>query len=133
MKIYNRYGARMYRILQENPYQMAEDLEGVGFKIADEIASKIGIHTDSDYRIRSGLFYVLTQASGEGHMFLPQHELLRRASVLLGVEPERMEKHVMDLAMDGKVVVKELFREKSRFRWYMRERTISWRSVQPAC
>lgn len=110
MKIYNRYGARMYRILQENPYQMAEDLEGVGFKIADEIASKIGIHTDSDYRIRSGLFYVLTQASGEGHMFLPQHELLRRASVLLGVEPERMEKHVMDLAMDGKVVVKELFR-----------------------
>lgn len=111
MKIYNKYGARLYRVLQENPYQMAEDLEGVGFKIADEIASKIGIHTDSDYRIRSGLFYVLTQASGEGHMFLPQWELLRRASQLLGVEPERMEKHVMDLAMDGKVVVKELFRE----------------------
>lgn len=111
MKIYNKYGARLYRVLQENPYQMAEDLEGVGFKIADEIASRIGIHTDSDYRIRSGLFYVLTQASSEGHMFLPQWELLRRAFQLLGVEPERMEKHIMDLAMDGKVVVKELFRE----------------------
>ena len=111
MKIYNKYGARLYRVLQENPYQMAEDLEGVGFKIADEIASRIGIHTDSDYRIRSGLFYVLTQASSEGHMFLPQWELLRRAAQLLGVEPERMEKHIMDLAMDGKVVVKELFRE----------------------
>ncbi len=111
MKIYNKYGARLYRVLQENPYQMAEDLKGVGFKIADEIASRIGIHTDSDYRIRSGLFYVLTQASSEGHMFLPQWELLRRAAQLLGVEPERMEKHIMDLAMDGKVVVKELFRE----------------------
>lgn len=111
MKIYNKYGARLYRVLQENPYQMAEDLKGVGFKIADEIASRIGIHTDSDYRIRSGLFYVLTQASSEGHMFLPQWELLRRAFQLLGVEPERMEKHIMDLAMDGKVVVKELFRE----------------------
>lgn len=111
MKIYNKYGARLYRVLQENPYQMAEDLEGVGFKIADEIASRIGIHTDSDYRIRSGLFYVLTQASSEGHMFLPQWELLRWAAQLLGVEPERMEKHIMDLAMDGKVVVKELFRE----------------------
>ncbi len=70
VKIYNTYGDNLYRVLQENPYKMTEDIEGVGFKIADEIASRIGIHTDSDYRIRSGILYVLSQAMAEGHMYL---------------------------------------------------------------
>ncbi len=59
VKIYNTYGNRLYTVMQENPYKMAEDIDGVGFKIADEIATRIGIHTDSDYRIRSGILYVL--------------------------------------------------------------------------
>ena len=79
----------------------------MGFKIADEIAGRIGIHTDSDYRIRSGMMYTLLQASGEGHVYLPQEELFGRASVLLGVDPSYMEKHLMDLAMERKVVLKE--------------------------
>ena len=66
VKIYNQYGMRLYGIMRENPYQLAEDISGVGFKIADEIASRIGIHTDSDYRIRSGILYTLLQACGEG-------------------------------------------------------------------
>ncbi|MGN0399487.1 MAG: ATP-dependent RecD-like DNA helicase [Blautia sp.] len=107
-KIYNRYGQDMYGILKENPYRMAEDIEGIGFKIADEIAARIGIHTDSDYRIRSGLLYILVQASAEGHVFLPERILLERASALLGVEQEYMKKHIMDLAIDRKVVVKEV-------------------------
>ena len=57
VKIYNQYGERLYRIIEENPYQMTDEIQGVGFKIADEIAEKAGIHTDSDFRIRSGLFY----------------------------------------------------------------------------
>lgn len=107
-KIFNRYGQEMYGILRENPYRMAEDIDGIGFKIADEIAARIGIHTDSDYRIRSGLLYILLQATAEGHVFLPQRILLERARALLGVETAHMEKHIMDLAIDRKVVVKEV-------------------------
>ena len=67
VKIYQQYGNRTYQVVEENPYRLADDISGIGFKIADEIASRIGIHTDSDYRIRSGLLYVLLQATGEGH------------------------------------------------------------------
>lgn len=107
-KIYKQYGPQMYHVLKENPYQMAEDVEGIGFKIADEIAGRIGILPDSDYRIRSGLLYILTQASAEGHVYLPKKLLLRRASALLCVEESYMEKHIMDLAIERKVVIKEI-------------------------
>ncbi len=106
-KIYQKYGDSVYSVLQENPYRLADDISGVGFKIADEIAGRIGIHTDSDYRIRSGMMYTLLQASGEGHVYLPQEELFGRASVLLGVDSSYMEKHLMDLAMERKVILKE--------------------------
>ncbi len=106
-KIYQHYGMRVYNILEENPYQLADNIEGVGFKTADEIAARIGIHTDSDYRIKSGLFYTLQQAVGEGHIYLPQEALLKRAGELLGVEIHDIEKHVMDLCIDKKTVMKE--------------------------
>ena len=106
-KIYQKYGQTVYGVLQENPYRLAEDLSGVGFRIADEIASRIGIHTDSDYRIRSGMLYTLLQASGEGHIYLPKEELFSRASGLLGVDPSYMEKHLMDMVVDRKLILKE--------------------------
>ena len=106
-RIYQKYGQTVYSVLQENPYRLAEDISGVGFKIADEIASRIGIHTDSDYRIRSGMLYTLLQASGEGHTYLPKEELFFRASQLLGVDPSYMEKHLMDMVVDRKLIVKE--------------------------
>lgn len=106
-KIYNQYGPDVYRIIKENPYKMADDIVGVGFKIADEIASRVGIHTDSDFRIRSGLLYVLLQATAEGHIYLPKDVLLGRASSLLLVEPELMEKHIMDMAIDRKIILKQ--------------------------
>lgn len=107
-KIYQQYKQDMYRILKENPYKMAEDISGVGFKIADEIAARIGIHTDSDYRIRSGLLYILLLATAEGHVYLPKKVLLARAEKLLGVQADYMEKHIVDLAIDRKIVVKEI-------------------------
>lgn len=110
VKIYQQYKQDMYRILKENPYKMAEDITGVGFKIADEIASRIGIHTDSDYRIRSGILYILLQATAEGHVYLPKKLLLGRAEQLLGVEAGYMDKHLMDLAIDRKIVLKEISR-----------------------
>lgn len=106
-KIYQKYGQAVYGVLQENPYRLAEDISGVGFRIADEIASRIGIHTDSDYRIRSGMLYTLLQASGEGHIYLPKEELFSRASGLLGVDPSYMEKHLMDMVVDRKLILKE--------------------------
>lgn len=107
-KIYQQYKQDMYRILKENPYKMAEDITGVGFKMADEIAARIGIHTDSDYRIRSGLLYILLQSTAEGHIYLPQRLLLERAEQLLGVKAEYMEKHIADLSIDRKIVIKEI-------------------------
>ena len=106
-KIYQKYGDSVYSVLQENPYRLADDISGVGFKIADEIAYRIGIHTDSDYRIKSGMVYTLLQATGEGHVYLPKDELFQRAAELLGVDSSYMEKHLVDLAMDHKIVQKE--------------------------
>ena len=93
--------------MEENPYQLADSIEGVGFRTADEIASRIGIHTDSDYRIKSGIFYTLQQAVSEGHVYLPQDVLVRRASALLEVEIQNVEKYVMDLCIERKTVMKE--------------------------
>ena len=106
-KIYQRYGMKVHQILEENPYRLADDIEGVGFRTADEIAARIGIHTDSDYRIRSGLFYILQQVVAEGHIYLPEELLLRRVKVLLGIEIEDIEKYIMDLCMERKTVMKE--------------------------
>ena len=106
VKIYNTYGMEMYSVMRENPYRLAEDVSGVGFRIADEIAGRIGIHTDSDYRIRSGILYTLLQAVGEGHCFLPLELLLRRSSELLGVSEENIRPQVDNLIMDRKLVAK---------------------------
>lgn len=106
VKIYNKYGMELYGIMKENPYRLAEDIDGVGFKIADEIASRIGIHTDSDYRIRSGILYTLLQASAEGHMYLPTEILKARTEEILGVDAELITPHLSNLAMDKKIVIK---------------------------
>lgn len=106
-KIYQQYGRNVYHIIEENPYRLADDVAGVGFKTADEIAAKVGIHTDSDYRIRSGIFYTLMQSIGEGHVYLLKDALTWRAGKLLEVEIDNIEKYLMDLAMEKKVVLKE--------------------------
>lgn len=107
VKIYQAYGQEVYGILQENPYRLADDISGVGFRIADEIAKRVGIRTDSDFRIRSGILYTLMQASGEGHTYLPQRQLTERASEMLEVEAEYIEKHYMDLAIERKLILKQ--------------------------
>ncbi|MCR5459353.1 MAG: ATP-dependent RecD-like DNA helicase [Acetatifactor sp.] len=106
VKIYEKYQTDVYRILRENPYQLADDVHGVGFRIADEIAAKVGIQADSDYRIRCGILYVLQQATMEGHVYLPFEELLPRASELLGVPKEAVRVQVDNAVMDRKLVAK---------------------------
>ena len=106
VRIFNEYGTEIYRILQENPYRLAEDIGGIGFRTADEIAGKIGIRVDSDYRIRSGLLYTLQQAAMEGNSYLPKKLLIQDTCSLLGVEPEMVENQISFLAMDSKLICK---------------------------
>ena len=106
VKVYDTYGMRIYQVMKENPYQLAEDIHGIGFKMADEIAAKIGIRTDSDFRIRSGILYTLLLASVEGHVYLPKEILLRNTSIMLQIPPEVIEIQLSNLAMDRKLVIK---------------------------
>ncbi|MBP3204487.1 MAG: ATP-dependent RecD-like DNA helicase [Lachnospiraceae bacterium] len=107
VKIYRTYGDGLYGVMQDNPYKLAEDISGVGFKIADEIASRLGVHTDSDYRIRSGVFYVLMQAVAEGHLYLPDEILMERAAALLGVAQENILPQMENMVMDKKLVIRQ--------------------------
>lgn len=106
-KVYETYGMGLYGVLRENPYKLAEDINGVGFKKADEIAARAGIRVDSEYRIRSGLLYTLQMAAGEGHSYLPEEKLLAKSSDLLGIEGEALEGQLENLAMEKKIVLKK--------------------------
>jgi len=107
VKIYDTYGPRLYSVIQENPYKMAEEIDGVGFKTADEIASKVGIRVDSEFRIGCGILYVLSQAAAEGHTYLPVQELCERAVNILEVEKEAVQILLPNLAMEKKIVLKK--------------------------
>ena len=112
VKIYNTYGTRIYRVIKENPYQLSDDISGVGFKTADEIAARVGIQIDSDYRIKSGILYALLQATMDGNTFLPMDDLVKRTIDVLSTRPdytitrESVETHIANLAMDQKIVCK---------------------------
>jgi exodeoxyribonuclease V alpha subunit len=112
VKIYNKYGARIYSILMENPYQLADDISGIGFKTADEIATKVGIRVDSEYRIKSGIMYALLQGSLDGNTYLPMEELISRTVTLLTngnggtIDRESIETQIGNLMMEKKLVTK---------------------------
>ena len=108
VKIYQQYGQRMYDIIQKNPYQLAEDISGIGFKLADEIARNVGIAADADDRIKAGILYVLNNATGMGHVYLPEQELLAQSSELLLIEPSDIARHLMDMQIDKRIIVKEI-------------------------
>lgn len=106
IKIYSFYQDRIYKLIEENPYKLAEDISGVGFKTADEIAAKIGVKADSDYRIQSAIQYTLLLAMGQGHMFLPKADLIERTANIIGVNVKAIEPHILNLVVDKKLLVK---------------------------
>ncbi|MGN0242613.1 MAG: ATP-dependent RecD-like DNA helicase [Lachnospiraceae bacterium] len=108
LRIYQQYGDDLYEILEKNPYQLADDVSGIGFRIADEIAGKIGIRRDSDFRIQAALQYVLNQASTWGHVYFPKEQLFQKTSQLLELEPSDYDNLLVQLAMDKKVIIKKL-------------------------
>ena len=85
LRIWKAYGSEVYRIIRENPYRLADELRGIGFHMADEIARKAGMAVDSRFRVGSGILYTLQLAAGEGSLYLPKAVLLRRASSLLSM------------------------------------------------
>ena len=104
VKIYAQYQEQIYEIIRKNPYRLAEDMEGIGFKTADEIAVKSGILRDSEFRIRSGISYTLMLASQEGHTYMPRQVLSRRCSELLQTEESLIEEQYMNLQMERKII-----------------------------
>lgn len=106
LKIWEAYGEEMYSVLKENPYRLAEDITGIGFSTADEIAEKIGIRPDSDYRIRSGIQYLLSENLQEGSSYLPEPVLVRQARELLHVPEETVQIQLQNLALERKVRIR---------------------------
>lgn len=106
-KIYNRYKETLYSIVEKNPYRLAEDIKNVGFKTADDIARRMGIELDSEYRIRAALVYSLEKASEEGHTYLPMEELWEKTEKLLESHFPNLEVILTDLAVEGKVLLKQ--------------------------
>ncbi len=107
VKIYNEYGPQVYQIIEQNPYRLADDVRGVGFKTADEIAAKVGVAVNSDFRIRSGILYTLSVGAGEGNTCLPRSEVLRFAEKLLNVPAEEIEPHIDNLSMEKRLRLKD--------------------------
>lgn len=105
-KIYEKYGETIYAIIKENPYKLADDIDGIGFKMADDIAQRSGIRADSEYRVRSGILYVLLSATAAGHVYLPVDRVIQSVKELLLVDIEDISHYITDLALEKKVVVK---------------------------
>ena len=106
IKVYSYYGDRIYSILKENPYKLAEDIQGIGFKTADEIAARLGVKSDSNYRIQSGILYTLVLATGQGHMYLPRDVLEVEAARILDVSAEQVSPEIDNLMMDRRLIIK---------------------------
>lgn len=107
VKIYKHYGERMYEVLQKNPYRLAEDIHGIGFKIADGIAKQAGFLQDSEYRIQAGLLYALQQSGNQGHCYLPEKQLIQIASELLYVEQDLVSECLENMTLDKDLIVQE--------------------------
>lgn len=107
VKIVETYGQSLYEVMKVNPYKLAEDISGIGFRLADEIANKTGVMQDSDYRIKAGMLYVLNQAGMNGHIYLPKEELIEKTKELLGIEEEKILNQIMDMVLEKKIVIRK--------------------------
>ena len=111
VKIYEEYGDELYDIMKTNPYRLAEDIHGIGFRIADKIASKAGIAPDSSFRIGAAVLYMLSQGVGSGHVYLPKEILCRNTAQLLGMSADFIADHLMELVLDKKLMIRTVGQE----------------------
>ncbi len=127
VRIYEQYQNAVYEIIRSNPYQLADDILGIGFRKADEIAFQAGISPDSDFRIRSCILYELVQAASEGHVYLPDDILKTRCLETLKpntidgaaeIEDADIERCMMDLAIESRLIIKTSEEENAPRRIY---------------
>ncbi len=104
-KIYKQYSEKSLAVVENDPYQLARDIYGVGFKTADRIAQSLGLPADHPSRLEAGLVYTLNELSSDGHVYAPQPELVRQAKELLGAKEELIEASIMRLANQKQVVI----------------------------
>ena len=104
VRIYKTYGSDAVAIISENPYRLARDIRGIGFKTADQIAAKVGIAKDAMVRVRAGVSYALAEAMDEGHCGLPEDDLLRTGAELLEVSADRLTAALALELQEGAVV-----------------------------
>ncbi len=125
VRIYEEYGDKMYDILRSNPYKLAEDIHGIGFRIADAIAAKAGIAMDSEYRIEAAVLYVLQQAVGAGHVYLPREILCGDTGQMLGMPPEYIGDHLLSMVLDKKLMIRTVGEEERVYSsvYYFMERS----------
>ena len=107
-RIHNEYGAHTQRVIENNPYQLAEDVFLIGFRKADQIARNMGLQRDDIHRLRAGLHYALNELARDGHTFAPREELLEKAAELLGVDDALS----LAVALDGQLIAKKLVGDK---------------------
>lgn len=112
IKIYKKYGNETIRVINENPYKLSEDVYGIGFKIADSIAEKMGINKASPYRTEAGLKYIMHNSASEGHCYLPLQELMQKGMQLLAVEEENVEDGIKSLALNQTFFLTNMGEEK---------------------
>lgn len=115
VKIYKIYGDEMYEVLQKNPYKLAEDVQGIGFKIADSIARKAGFGQDSEYRIQAGVLYCLQQSGSQGHCYLPETELVRLAAELLMVDISQVTEQLERMTLNKEIIIQEIAGERRMY------------------
>ncbi|MBM6829596.1 ATP-dependent RecD-like DNA helicase [Anaerotignum lactatifermentans] len=103
MRIYKKYKSRTFDIVKTNPYRLADDIWGIGFRMADKMAAEAGIQADDPNRVKAAVKYVLNQAAGNGHCYLPKEELAEQAGQLLGLHPDFVENALRELQVDGEI------------------------------
>lgn len=112
MRLYRRYGVETVSCVQENPYRMAEDVFGIGFKTADKIARQLGLSEDAPERVQAAITYTLSRASEQGHVYLPREILLERIRELLDIEGEQLQPDYFAEQLKIMIEDKRLFSEK---------------------
>ena len=107
-KIYKRYGNDAIKVVQENPYQLATDIFGIGFLTADKIAQKLGFAKDSELRAQAGILYVLHEMADEGHVYFPYEKLIEKCKEMLDIDREIIVLAIAAVSMDKRVVIEDI-------------------------
>jgi exodeoxyribonuclease V alpha subunit len=105
MKIYNTYGENAENVIKVNPYRLAEDIFGIGFRTADDIAGRAGIPGDSIFRVKSGIIYILRRAEDGGHCYLPYESIIDSSLDFLGVELHLLNRAIDELEREEKIMI----------------------------